>query len=261
MERLTKRTSIGVLVKEDYGEKALKTLYSCNGGKPNPHYTNCDKGYCAMEKLADYEDAEEQGRILPAPLDGVERFSLDGGKTTWQRVYETDMTEEGTAMTENKAIERIKKYACNNRCIPQLCNDGCMYGDTKCAFFVAIKALEEVQQYRALGTPEDLKAMKEHGAFTGTELAQLAAMQMRLKEYERIGTPEELQDMKNNYFEALSDWRQYRKIGTLEECRAAMTVKKEVQEIVNQQLIAGKNNYKETYDCFWKITKVVQANY
>lgn len=59
------------------------------------------------------------------------------------------------------------------------------------AMEVAIKALEEVQQYRALGTPEDLKAMKEHGAFTGTELAQLAAMQMRLREYERIGTPEE----------------------------------------------------------------------
>lgn len=51
---------------------------------------------------------------------------------------------------------------------------------------VAIKALEEVQQYRA------------------------------------IGTPEELQDMKNDYAEALSDWRQYRKIGTLEECRAAV---------------------------------------
>ena len=50
---------------------------------------------------------------------------------------------------------------------------------------VIINALEEVQQYRA------------------------------------IGTAEELQDMKSNYFEALSDWRQYRKIGTLEECRAA----------------------------------------
>lgn len=43
-----------------------------------------------------------------------------------------------------------------------------------------------------------------------------------LKQYRAIGTPEELQDMKNNYFEALSDWRQYRKIGTLEECRTAV---------------------------------------
>lgn len=42
------------------------------------------------------------------------------------------------------------------------------------------------------------------------------------EEYRTIGTPEELHDMKNNYFEALSDWRQYRKIGTLEECRAAV---------------------------------------
>lgn len=68
MERLTERTAIGVLVKEDYGGKVLKTLYSCNGGKPNPHYTNCDEGYCAMEKLAAYEDGEEQGMILLLPI-------------------------------------------------------------------------------------------------------------------------------------------------------------------------------------------------
>lgn len=67
MERLTERTAIGVWVKEDYGEKALKTLYSCNGGKPNSHYANCDEGYCAMEKLATYEDAEEQGLLLRLP--------------------------------------------------------------------------------------------------------------------------------------------------------------------------------------------------
>ena len=67
------------------------------------------------------------------------------------------------------------------------------------------------------------------------ELAQIAAGQVKLKENQAIGTPE--------------------------ECRAAMTVKKEVQEIVDRQLVAGKNNYKETYDCFWEIVKVVQANY
>lgn len=36
------------------------------------------------EKLKRYEDAEEQGLILPAPLDDVESFSLDG-KTTWYK--------------------------------------------------------------------------------------------------------------------------------------------------------------------------------
>ena len=40
--------------------------------------------------------------------------------------------------------------------------------------------------------------------------------------YHAIGTPEELQEMKKDFAEALSDWRQYRKVGTLEECQAAM---------------------------------------
>lgn len=46
-------------------------------------------------------------------------------------------------MTESEAIKIIKEKACNNRCIPQLCNDGCMYENTKCAFSMAIKALEK----------------------------------------------------------------------------------------------------------------------
>lgn len=61
----------------------------------------------------------------------------------------------------------------------------------------AIKALEETQQYRA------------------------------------IGTVEELQDMKSNYFEALSDWRKYRKIGTLEECWAAVERNNEKTRIID----------------------------
>lgn len=56
---------------------------------------------------------------------------------------------------------------------------------------IAVKALEDVQQYRAIGTPEELQTMKEHGGFTGIELANIAAMQMKLKEYEAIGTLEE----------------------------------------------------------------------
>lgn len=67
MERLTKRTEDGIWAKEDYGGKALSTLYSCYGGKPNLHYTNCEEGYCAIEKLAAYEDAEEQGLLLRLP--------------------------------------------------------------------------------------------------------------------------------------------------------------------------------------------------
>lgn len=78
-------------------------------------------------------------------------------------------------MTENEIIEFMKRYL-DAECYTDKCVN---------AHIIAINALEEVQKYRA------------------------------------IGTPEELQDMKSNYFEALSDWRQYRKIGTLEECRTA----------------------------------------
>lgn len=91
-------------------------------------------------------------------------------------------------MTESEAIKILKKDSCYE------CSQGtdspfnCEYVGCRVAKAtrVAIQALEEVEQYRA------------------------------------IGTAEELQDMKSNYFEALSDWRQYRKIGTLEECRAAV---------------------------------------
>lgn len=67
MERLTERTADGILVKGNYEKESLKILYSCYGEKPNSYYSNCEEGYCAMEKLADYEDAEEQGRYVKLP--------------------------------------------------------------------------------------------------------------------------------------------------------------------------------------------------
>ena len=60
---------------------------------------------------------------------------------------------------------------------------------------------------------------------------------------------------------ALEEIQQRRAIGTLKECRKAMTVRREVQEIVDQQLIVGEDSYEEIYACFREIVKVVQANY
>ena len=79
MERLTERTADGIAVKEDYGEYVLKTIYQCYGAEPMPHYANCDEGYCAMEKMAKYEDLEEQGKLLKLPCavgDTVYSFSF-----------------------------------------------------------------------------------------------------------------------------------------------------------------------------------------
>lgn len=75
-ERLTKRTDGGILVKEDYGEDVLKTLYQCYGAEPMPHYANCDEGYCAMEKLAQYEDLVEQNRLIKLPCKAGQKVFL-----------------------------------------------------------------------------------------------------------------------------------------------------------------------------------------
>lgn len=84
-------------------------------------------------------------------------------------------------MTKDDAIEIIKDVTWK---------DFGRHPDFPEAREAAIQALNEVEEYRAIGTPEELRSLKER-AFTGIELAQIAAMQMRLKEYERIGTPEE----------------------------------------------------------------------
>lgn len=113
----------------------------------------------AIAKLLAYEDAAEQGRILPAPLDGVERFLLDGGKTIWQRVYEPDMTEGGAVvMNENEAIEVLKDF--DKQVTAKA--DGAYQTDVgKMACDTAIKALEEVQRYRKIGTVEECRAAVE----------------------------------------------------------------------------------------------------
>ena len=72
---------------------------------------------------------------------------------------EQKIKNDGADMKENKALELLKSSKRQNNMVGIL--PGSDIGDT------IIKALEEVQQYRALGTPEELQIMKEHGGFTG----------------------------------------------------------------------------------------------
>ena len=60
-------------------------------------------------------------------------------------------------MTENEAIERIKKESCYS----ENCHDGCLYGEENCAYSKAISALEEIQQYREIGTVEECREARE----------------------------------------------------------------------------------------------------
>ena len=46
-------------------------------------------------------------------------------------------------MNEQEAIKQIRNKACNDRCKEIRCDDSCMYGNDKCAFGMAIKALEK----------------------------------------------------------------------------------------------------------------------
>lgn len=92
---------------------------------------------------------------------------------------------------------------------------------------VAIRALEEVQRWHTSVINPNIK---NEFANTSTQICHncdhkdeyIEELEAEVEEYRTIGTPEELQEMKKDFAEALSDWRQYRKVGTLEECRAAV---------------------------------------
>lgn len=62
-------------------------------------------------------------------------------------------------MTEQEAIKHIDSMCCS--C--SYWNDGKCHEDGKCfeSMQMAIKALEETQEYRAIGTVEEFKALKE----------------------------------------------------------------------------------------------------
>ena len=101
MQRLTERTADGILVKENYEKESLKTLYSCYGEKPNSYYSNCEECYCAIEKLADCEDAEEQGRLIKLPC--------KVGDTVWDNDFGRPCAYTITAFSFGECEEYICK--------------------------------------------------------------------------------------------------------------------------------------------------------
>lgn len=64
-------------------------------------------------------------------------------------------------MNDNQAIKIIKEVACGEGCKPSICNDSCLHGKRKCAFERAVKALEEIQEYRKIGAPGECRAAVE----------------------------------------------------------------------------------------------------
>ena len=64
-------------------------------------------------------------------------------------------------MNDNQAIKIIKEVSCREGCKPSICNDSCLHGKRECAFERAVKALEEIQEYRKIGTPEECRKSLE----------------------------------------------------------------------------------------------------
>lgn len=153
-------------------------------------------------------------------------------------------------MTENKAIERIK-YRMHT--VEQVAGENGMED-----LEMAIKALEEIQRWHTSVVNPNIK---NEFANRSTQICvncdhkdeYIEELEAEVEEYRAIGTPEELQEMKKDFAEALSDWRQYRKVGTLEECRAAMEKQKEMIAYCNENdcsdCYCNNGNWKETNRC------------
>ena len=90
-------------------------------------------------------------------------------------------------MTENEAKEELKTFPAN-----------CLDFKENQALHVATKALEEIKQYRAIGTVEQLEWCKD--ASHWKEL-----FKDKLEQYEAIGTVEELKALKQKNNEHYSD--------------------------------------------------------
>ena len=121
-------------------------------------------------------------------------------------------------MTENEAIEELK-YDCNEigKAIP--CDTS--WGESfENAYAMAINALEELKQYRTIGKPMEIKQKLE-------ELERWHTYRLA----ENVKNPFAKMstsichncDHKDDYIEELeAEVKEYRTIGTPEECRAAV---------------------------------------
>ena len=131
-------------------------------------------------------------------------------------------------MTESEAIRVLKDFDAQ---VTAKADGAYQTNIGKMACDVAIKALEEVQQYQALE--------KRLSDMFGGSLS----LKMCVDELERILTEPDSPHPMNakilTYQEA-ADWEAYRAIGTPEECRAAMEKQTETLTVDKAKTIAAK---------------------
>ena len=136
-------------------------------------------------------------------------------------------------MTEQEAINEIR----NMECVECIGNE---IGCGSCSYKVAINALEEIQQYRAIGTVEELKESKEQ--YDNINCAAKSIQLSGLCDFENAKR-KIISEIKRNYEYSLRD---YETIGTPDECREA--VEKQTAKKPKQQGIVDSNGKFHTWN-------------
>ena len=115
------------------------------------------------------------------------------------------------SMTESEAIRRLKDHF-------RVHDDGRPTPYLDEAVSMAIHALEEIQQYRAIIglTPEDLKALEKDEIQTIGDVLKAFA---ELEQYRAIGTVKVFETVIKSQMEYCNRMREYEKIGTVSEFR------------------------------------------
>ena len=118
-------------------------------------------------------------------------------------------------MTEQMAIETITDVVDEKRKYFYETSD--IYKTLSESMEVVLQALEEIQQYRAIGTVEGYKRAVETAKENYLLYAEYKA---KVKEFESIGTVEELQALKEKSVAKNSEWKYCRKenIATCKNC-------------------------------------------
>lgn len=108
-------------------------------------------------------------------------------------------------MSEKEAIEELKCYrACSGTQLPteieaaiEALKELSQYKQGGLVLIPADvykRQCDELDEYKAIGTVEELKELKYNGAFSGIELANIAASLAELQKYQAIGTVEECRE-------------------------------------------------------------------
>ena len=133
MERLTYRTELGVSIDKNEDCPTCSICWNCNIPPRNCWYISD-----ALKKLADYEDLEEQGRLIILPCkigtevydinwwDNVQEKIVVKGKTYYRTVHKHKVTKlpftysdidnfgKTVFLTREEAEAKLKELRCNN---------------------------------------------------------------------------------------------------------------------------------------------------